>query len=116
MSPITPSPDPWIRGFLQDVLERIRSRRMALGLTQKEVADRLDWARTTVSAIELGRQALSLEHLVHLACALRVDPWQLLPHTTWNADERQEAKKAAKRPGRQRPRRRFRPAARDAVQ
>jgi transcriptional regulator with XRE-family HTH domain len=101
-----PVADPWIRRYLGDVLKKIRDRRMSLGLTQKQVAERLDWGRTTIVAIESGRQALTVEQLVHLACALRADPWSFLPFAFFNADERRAASKAEQTPYRRRPRRR----------
>jgi transcriptional regulator with XRE-family HTH domain len=99
-------PDSWICRYLADVAMRIRDKRLALRLTQAAVAEKLDWARTTIVALESGRQEITLRQMLLLACALRCEPFELLPFALWNAEERRTAAKLAEVPPRQRPRRR----------
>jgi DNA-binding XRE family transcriptional regulator len=66
-----PIEDRWLKRYLRDVGEQIRKRRMALCLTQREVAEKLAWSRTTVVAIEAARQRLTVEQLCLLAAVLR---------------------------------------------
>ncbi len=46
--------------------------RMALGLTQQEVAERMGTSHSAISRIESGRHATSVETLQRLAAALEV--------------------------------------------
>ena len=50
----------------------VRQRRIELGLSQAELAERLGVWQTHVSAIEIGRVSPSVETLVRLADALGV--------------------------------------------
>lgn len=111
----TSRPDAWIQRYVADVLFRVRERRMQLGLTQKEVAARLAWSRTTLVAIEAGTQPMTVRQLVQLACALRTDPWQLLPFALFNTTEKAAEKAKHGKNPRTRPRRRS-PAARGLVE
>lgn len=52
---------------------RIRSRRMALGLTQKQLGARLNITYATVSRWEAGHGERSLEDIERLVVALEVD-------------------------------------------
>lgn len=47
--------------------ERLKLARKLVGLTQSEVADRLDIKRNSYSQIEIGRNALSIDHLMILS-------------------------------------------------
>jgi transcriptional regulator with XRE-family HTH domain len=53
---------------------RIQKRRQELGITQEELADRLDLSRTHMGHIEQGRRSPSLEVLNKIAKALRTSP------------------------------------------
>lgn len=53
---------------------RIQKRRKDLGITQEELADRVNLSRTHMGHIEQGRRSPSLEVLNKLAKALRTSP------------------------------------------
>jgi len=57
---------------------RVRERRTAQGWNQRELAERIGVDRNWVSAIESGRQNVSLQTLRKFADALSVDPTDLL--------------------------------------
>lgn len=52
------------------VARMVIARRMALGLTQKQVADRMGTSHSVISRIESGQHAISLSTLQRLAGAL----------------------------------------------
>jgi transcriptional regulator with XRE-family HTH domain len=56
--------------LLSQIGLRILRRRQELGLSQKELADRLGIAQTNVARIEHGQQNLTVRTLVKLAEAL----------------------------------------------
>lgn len=58
--------------------EALRARRLALGLSQEELADRCGLDRTYISGIERGRRNVSLRNLGLIAKALDVTVSQLL--------------------------------------
>ena len=58
--------------------KRVRERRLALGLTQQELADRAGLHRSYVGQIELGRRNVTLKSAARIAKALRVDVASLL--------------------------------------
>lgn len=58
--------------------ERVRARRLRLGLCQEEVADIVGVARTTIANLESGRFCTSVPRLVDLARALQTTPDYLL--------------------------------------
>ncbi|OGG34820.1 hypothetical protein A2363_00025 [Candidatus Gottesmanbacteria bacterium RIFOXYB1_FULL_47_11] len=53
---------------------RIQKRRQELGITQEELADRLNLSRTHMGHIEQGRRSPSLEVLNKIAKALKTSP------------------------------------------
>ncbi len=57
----------------------IRTERKALGFEQKDLAQEVDLARTSIVNIEAGRQAVSIHVLFKIARALSVDISELLP-------------------------------------
>lgn len=64
---------------------RIRQRREALGLSQKELADRCDVTQQTISRIEMGavlpRDTLKIELAKQLECSPRtLFPWPATAH------------------------------------
>lgn len=64
--------------------ERIRASRLALGLTQQELGERLLTDQTTVSAWERGKsEKLAGPSLVALAMALQTTPVALLTGMGW---------------------------------
>lgn len=52
--------------------EAIRKRRLALGLTQEQLAEKADLHWTYISGIERGRRNVSIVNLYHIAVALGV--------------------------------------------
>jgi transcriptional regulator with XRE-family HTH domain len=59
--------------------KRIRIERKALGFEQKDLAQEVELARTSIVNIEAGRQAVSIHVLFKIARALAVDISELLP-------------------------------------
>ncbi|MHB1593973.1 MAG: helix-turn-helix domain-containing protein [Streptosporangiaceae bacterium] len=62
----------------QVVRNRLRSLRNALGLSLDELAARTNLSPSTISRVETGRRTISLDILLPLAAALRVDLDELL--------------------------------------
>lgn len=58
--------------------QRIRERRVELGLSQEALADRAGLHRTYVSAVERGIRNLTLTSILRLAVALDLDPAKLV--------------------------------------
>lgn len=57
----------------------IRTRREAIGMTQDALAARVGLARTSVTNIERGRQAIMVHQLLRFSDALGIAPVKLLP-------------------------------------
>ncbi|NCC36235.1 MAG: XRE family transcriptional regulator [Chloroflexia bacterium] len=68
------------RAFARQIGQRIAHLRQHVGLSQRELAERLGWSRDTIAHYELGRRELGLERLGVLAAALQVSPATLLAH------------------------------------
>jgi len=66
------------RRFLEGIGHRLRERRMALALTQAELAKRCDLHRTFIGSVERGERNLAMLSLRRIAQALRVDVAELL--------------------------------------
>ena len=58
--------------------QRVRSRRLELGLTQEDLADLAGFDRTYVSLVERGARNPALLNIVRLAVALQTSPSELL--------------------------------------
>lgn len=58
--------------------KRVRERRLALGLTQQELADRAGLHRSYIGEIELGRRNVTLKSAAKIAKVLQVDVASLL--------------------------------------
>lgn len=67
-----------IDAFYARLGSRIRELRAALGMTQQDLADQLNLARTSVTNIERGRQRLLADQLQAVASALRTNCDDLL--------------------------------------
>jgi len=63
--------------FVQRVGRRIAELRKARGLTQQDLADRLDMGMSQMQRLERGRHAPTLGTIWRIAKALRVEPVQL---------------------------------------
>lgn len=51
----------------QQVIERLKNARLELGLTQKEVAERIKKPQSYVSKVEAGEQRVDIIELKHFA-------------------------------------------------
>jgi transcriptional regulator with XRE-family HTH domain len=71
--------DDGIRHFYAELGHRIRAARIAHGLTQGALADRLDLTRTSIANLEAGRQRISAHTLAVAAAVLDVPLAELLP-------------------------------------
>lgn len=58
--------------------ENVRKERLAQGLTQQELAGRLEMERSYLSELERGRRNPTVRVLGSLAQALDIEPWRLL--------------------------------------
>ena len=58
--------------------ERVRERRLALGLTQQELADRAVLHRSYIGQIELGKRNVTLKSAAKIAEALQTNVVSLL--------------------------------------
>lgn len=65
--------------FYENLGRRIREAREAAGLTQEELALRVDLSRASIANVERGNQRVALHKFVELAQALGVEPMRLLP-------------------------------------
>jgi len=59
------------------VAERVRVDREALGMTQAELAFRMDWPPERVSLIESGKRDIRADEVPRLAESLGVTVWRL---------------------------------------
>lgn len=57
---------------------RLRQLRIAVGISQEELADRASLHRTYISSIERAKRNITLENIYKLAEALNVNPSELL--------------------------------------
>jgi transcriptional regulator with XRE-family HTH domain len=62
----------------KDIGHRIRSLRQQHGLTQVELADRLDMTQSNLSAIERGTRGVTVHQIVRIAKALRASTDEIL--------------------------------------
>ena len=64
--------------FLRDLGERIREKRVALGITQEQFGQKCDLHRTFVGSVERGERNVSILNLRLMAKMLRVELSELL--------------------------------------
>lgn len=67
---------------LREFGRRVRDRRMELGLSQEELAERAGLHRTYISSLEQGRRNVAVHNVVRLAEALDLDPADLVAGLT----------------------------------
>lgn len=58
--------------------QKIRERRLALGMSQEELASTASLHRTYIGSIERGERNVSLQNIVAIAKALSISPSTLL--------------------------------------
>jgi len=58
---------------------RVATKRNALNLTQQQVADKIGIHRSALSAIESGKQKLTIDELLQLCSVFKCPPDELLP-------------------------------------
>ena len=77
---VGPSTWPSVNGFLrqQEFGDRIRDRRLKLGLSQEALALQSGINRTCIGSLEAGERNPSLENIARLALALGVDAAHLV--------------------------------------
>lgn len=67
------------RTFRMVIGQRLRQRRLALGMTQEEVAWEAGIAQGSISHYEQGKNEVPLAVLISLCRALQVSPIQIVP-------------------------------------
>ena len=75
----------------------LRRCRLAAGLSQEEVAERMDVDRAHVSSMERGQQNVTLMTLSLVAQALKIDPAELMAPISKAAAEPNVARKVTPR-------------------
>lgn len=65
--------------FYIELGERLRAARVALGLTQAEVAEAAGISRTSLTNIECGRQRILVDQLALMCGKLRALPSDMIP-------------------------------------
>jgi transcriptional regulator with XRE-family HTH domain len=66
--------------ILSDFATKIRSRRLQLGITQEELAEKADFHVNYIGGIERSTRNPSLTSIVILAKALELPPKDLMPN------------------------------------
>lgn len=72
------SKDPYITDIRRQVGSNLRRLRSQMKWSQSKLAERAGLNRSYLSMVENGRRNISLDNLVSLALALRVEPVVLL--------------------------------------
>jgi transcriptional regulator with XRE-family HTH domain len=67
---------------LREFGRRVRDRRVELGLSQEDLAERAGLHRTYISSLEQGRRNVAVHNVVRLAEALDIDPADLVQGLT----------------------------------
>lgn len=62
----------------ENLAANVRSRRLSLGLTQEELAEKSELHQTYLSDVERARRNVTLDVVQRLAGALSVNPIELL--------------------------------------
>lgn len=67
------------RDISAEVGRRIQDRRLALGMSQRDLCGAVGFHATVITKIETGQRKVSVDDLVAIAGALGVEPAALLP-------------------------------------
>jgi transcriptional regulator with XRE-family HTH domain len=81
----------------KDIGLRVRLLRQQQGLTQVELADRLDMTQSNLSAIERGVRGVTVHQVVRIALALRASTDEILLADKAPEPERRPSKRLMKR-------------------
>jgi transcriptional regulator with XRE-family HTH domain len=73
--------------FYSEFGVKLKRAREQAGLTQKQLADRAELPRTSITNIEAGNQRIALHQLVLFADALGTAPLKLLPDREVDLEE-----------------------------
>lgn len=73
-----PATSPQPNGIVLEIGQRARERRVELGLSQEQVAQRAGLHLTFVSRVERSEREMRVTNLVRLAAALEIDPSALV--------------------------------------
>ena len=81
-----PAKQAWLKSPSKQALVKfgrnVRARRLALGLSQEELAFNCDLDRSYMGSVERGERNISLMNIVKIAKALDVEPEVLLKKIT----------------------------------
>jgi len=64
--------------FQRNLGDVIRAERLALGLSQEELAERCQLHRTYIGSVERGERNISIQNVVRIANALNSRVWTLI--------------------------------------
>jgi len=68
-----------LKEICDNIGTKIKSRRLAIGMTRKSFAHEIEFSQASVSNIENGKQSVTAEKLWHIALILGCSPGDLLP-------------------------------------
>lgn len=63
----------------EEIGRRIREQRDKLNWTQQELSEKMNFTRSSIANIELGRQKIQIHILYEFSSVLGVSPFDLLP-------------------------------------
>ena len=78
---------------LKEIGQRISNKRKALGLTQEQLAEKMDVSIQMISNLERGNKAIKIENLIKLSDILQVSTDYILLGKYVSADNEQLFKK-----------------------
>ena len=78
------------------LLEILIGARVAKGLTQAELAERLERPQSSVSKVETGERRLDLVEMIYLCREIDVDPVELVEAVALVVEESQPSKPASR--------------------
>ena len=72
--------------LIRAIGKRLQTRRKALGFTQERLAEMAGLSPTYIAKLEAGVKTASLETLISLGAALKMDPGELIRQTEERGD------------------------------
>ena len=82
--------------LLKDIGNRICTKRKQLGLTQEQVADKMDVSIQMISNLERGNKAIKIDNLIKISEILGVSTDYILTEKNTNEDISELAKRISK--------------------